>query len=343
MPKHYSPIEKARAYQMVQDGYNYSQVEQKLGINRKTVRLLVRKYNKDKIFTRKKGSGRKKSYTARDSRKLKRMIKSGACETAVDIQRSLDENELKCDSLPTIRRILHSKGLNGRVKVKKPLLNGWNKKRRLVFAKRYKNWTVNDWKKVLFSDETKIRRCGSDGRVYIWREINEKVSERTSKPTVKQMKEDFIIWSCFGYKDVGYAVKLNSTMNAKMYQNVLSMELEENIKWCLEEHDQSSMIFQQDNAPCHKAGDMMNWFEERGITVLDFSAQSPDLNPIENLWSIVKRNLSKNRKIYNKKDLWEAFQEEWNKLGGDLTKKLISSMPKRIQAVIDARGGPTQY
>jgi DDE superfamily endonuclease len=73
-------------------------------------------------------------------------------------------------------------------------------------------------------------------------------------------------------------------------------------------------------------------------------ANSPDLNPIENLWHILRNNIRK-REVQSRKkqELIEALQEEWGKLDMQMMQKLCLSMPRRLQAVIDAKGGSTQY
>lgn len=73
-------------------------------------------------------------------------------------------------------------------------------------------------------------------------------------------------------------------------------------------------------------------------------ANSPDLNPIENLWHILRTNIKRRVPTpMRKEDLAATLQEEWAKLNMDMVNKLIESMPRRLQAVIDANGGSTKY
>ena len=82
---------------------------------------------------------------------------------------------------------------------------------------------------------------------------------------------------------------------------------------------------------------------ERGIHLLPYwPAQSPDLNPIENLWSILDHNV-RDRRPQSKAELFRVLQDGWNALDRDLLRRLVDSMPRRIQAVLDNNGWPTKY
>ncbi len=70
----------------------------------------------------------------------------------------------------------------------------------------------------------------------------------------------------------------------------------------------ADFIFQQDLAPAHTAKGTKSWFNDHGVTVLDWPANSPDLNPIENLWGIVKRKM-KDTRPYNADDLKATVKE----------------------------------
>ena len=84
--------------------------------------------------------------------------------------------------------------------------------------------------------------------------------------------------------------------------------------------------------------------EEIGLDVMEWPAQSPDLNPIDQFWNHLKKQLRERKKIYaTKEELWDALQEELDVVNKDLCRKLIASMPERVQAVIKAKGGYTKY
>lgn len=100
--------------------------------------------------------------------------------------------------------------------------------------------------------------------------------------------------------------------------------------------------FQQDNDPKHSSKVLKQVFNDEQIPVLKWPSQSPDLNPIENLWETVDRKL-RTRTYSNKDDLLAGLQEQWVNLDMNIIDKLIESMPRRCQAVIDNNSYFTKY
>lgn len=112
------------------------------------------------------------------------------------------------------------------------------------------------------------------------------------------------------------------------------------------------MSFMQDNAPIHTARIIKKFFEENGISTIDWPPYSPDLNPIEHAWAKLKEMIYRlDPDIENSQgsigDLKDRFNElierAWEALGQEYFDKLIESMPRRIQAVIEAKGWYTKY
>ncbi len=101
----------------------------------------------------------------------------------------------------------------------------------------------------------------------------------------------------------------------------------------------ADLIFQQDLA-CHTAKSTKSWFYDVGV--LDWPANSPDLNPIDSLWGIVKRKMI-NKRPKNADELKATVKETWASIPPQQCHKLITSMPRRIEAVINAKGASTKY
>jgi hypothetical protein len=228
------------------------------------------------------------------------------------------------------------------VKKKKPLLSPRHRKQRLAFALKYKEWTVEDWKRVIWSDETKINRIASDGRQWMWRKAGEGLVEREVQGTVKFGGGNIMVWGCISWEGVGRLAEVEGRMNAQQYVDILK----DNLLPTMEESNilLEDLIFQQDNDPKHTSKKAQKWMEDHYITLLDWPAQSPDLNPIEHLWQHLKKQLCQyETPAQGVWEVWKRVEEEWGEIEPEVCQKLIESMPRRIGAVIKAKGGHTKY
>ncbi len=101
------------------------------------------------------------------------------------------------------------------------------------------------------------------------------------------------------------------------------------------------MYFQQDNASCHKAQIISDWFLEHDneFTLLKWPPQSPDLNPIEHLWDVVEREiLIMDVQTTNLQKLCDAIMTIWTNISEECFQHLVDSMTRRIKAVLKTKG-----
>ena len=149
----------------------------------------------------------------------------------------------------TVRNTLKEASLKAVVKKKKPLLSAIHRKRRLAFALKHQHWTVEDWKQIIWLDETKINRIGSDGQEYMWKRKGEGLTFREVKGTVKFGGGSLMVWGCIGWNGVGILSEVEGRMVAAQYVAILEAGLLQSMKESGIPEDE--IIFQQDNDSKH--------------------------------------------------------------------------------------------
>ncbi|KAI8116222.1 Transposable element Tcb1 transposase [Lucilia cuprina] len=128
-------------------------------------------------------------------------------------------------------------------------------------------------------------------------------------------------------------------MDSKYYIDILKenvLERAENLGI------KDDFVFYQDNDPKHKSWTARNWLLYNCPKVMETPAQSPDLNVIEHLWAELKKRVAK-RKPKSIATLKEVVTEEWYNIEPEFCKKLVESIPRRLEAVIRNRGKSTKY
>ena len=338
---HISFEKRARICLLIEQGSSTRQVAELEGISHSSVARIIRRRRETGSLNNKPKSGRPRILQRHDERKAIRLLKSNKCQTAIDVQRKLFVDYNKKVSADTIRRIFKRNGLQSRVLKKKPFLKKSSKQKRLIFARKYKDWTIENWRHVIWSDESKFSIFGSDGRKYYWKEAHEPIRDSHVIPTMKFGGGSIMVWGCFSSDGIGYLCRINGRMDSKLYEKILKEDFLGTLSWYKTKKD--DITFQHDNDPKHTAKRIQKWLKQNKIKVLYWPPQSPDLNPIEHLWSEAKRRLYKQPKSTSQEDLWQKLQDIWNNIESETCLKLIDSMLERIRDVIKAKGSYTRW
>ena len=306
----------------------------------RTIQRIIKIYKETGSCSPQKSSGRPRVSNKRQDRQLIRSQLSDRFATSAELNQEWKLTGIKA-SERTVRRRLVEADLRSRRAAKKPLLSKKNIRDRLQFCKKHKEWTVEDWNKVIFSDEAPFSLFGTSRRSLVRRRNGERFNKDCVIPTIKH-PDTVHVWGCFSAMGIG-ALKIlpkNTAMNSVWYKKVLEEELFPTIE---KQFPNKNAIFQHDGAPCHNAKVIKKFLEDNGVQILTpWPGNSPDLNPIENLWSILKQGVDK-LKPTNAEDLNTFILNDWNSITMNMVKKLISTMPKRIAEVIQKKGQHSKY
>ncbi|CAB1432769.1 unnamed protein product [Pleuronectes platessa] len=245
-------------------GLGYKKISRALNISLSTIKSIIRKWKEYGTTANLPRGGRPPKLKSRTRRKLIREATRRPMVTLEELQRSTAEVGESVHRT-TISRLLHKSGLYGRVARRKPLLKGIHKKSRLEFARSHVGDTANMWKKVLWSDETKIELFGLNAKRYVWRKPNTAHHPEHTIPTVKHGGGSIMLWGCFSSAGTGKLVRIEGKMDGAKYREILEENLMQSAK---DLRLGRRFIFQQDNDPKHTARATKEWFGLKNVNVL---------------------------------------------------------------------------
>ena len=177
-----TPAQRSTVITLLQDGYTYSKIQTKTGLGKATISRVKAEALADKENN---PSGHPSKLTTHDKQSIICQISTGKLDNAVQAAHFINSVISEPVHPQTVRNALKEHGFRSATKKKVPMLKKVHRQKRLDFAQQHQSRTIEDWKRVLWTDETKINRIGSDGKVYVWKQHGESISDWTSLPTVK--------------------------------------------------------------------------------------------------------------------------------------------------------------
>uniref|UniRef100_A0A8R1HYZ1 DDE_3 domain-containing protein n=1 Tax=Caenorhabditis japonica TaxID=281687 RepID=A0A8R1HYZ1_CAEJA len=200
------------------------------------------------------------------------------------------------------------------------------------------SWGPREWANHIWSDESNFNLFGTDGIQWIRRPIGSRYAPQYQSPTVKHEGGSVMVWGCFSDTSMGPLKRIVGTMERYVYEDILENTMR---PWARANLGRL-WVFQQDNDPKHTSGHVANWLRRRRVDLLEWPSQSPDLNPIEHMWEERKRRLKVVR-ASNANQKFAQLEAAWKSIPMTVVQTLLDSMPRRCQAVIDAKAYPTKY
>lgn len=319
-------------------GKSMMQIAKIVGVSKNGVATTLKRLDETKSNDDRKRSGRPRKTSAVDDRHILTISKRNHFKTAPEIRAEINKTLVKPVSTSLVKNRLNEKGYFGRVAVKKPLLRPANRQKRLLFAKTHKNWTIEQWKSVLWTDESKFELFGNKRRQNVRRKQGERYKSQCIAPTVKHGGGSVMVWGCFSFDGVGELVKIDGIMRKEHYHRILQRSAIPSGIGLIG----YGFTFQQDNDPKHTSKLCQNYLrskENEGVLeVMEWPPQSPDVNPIELLWEELDRQI---RTVCptSEKSMFDRLQTAWNEIQVEKLHKLVERLPRICAALIKARGG----
>jgi len=258
----------------------------------------------------------------------------------------------------TLRRRLREAGIRKWRAVKRPLLTPEHAKKRRNWAKIHLHWTVEDWRRVIWSDESIVKRNSDSGTVWVFR--HQTKSEKYAAKNI-QGKQKFdnlsaLVWGCFIGDKLGPIVFVDGTVKQETYIGILEEHFLPFLDTLHSENPEMPLEFVQDNARPHVAAKTRDWFKvvaaKYNLKIMEWPPNSPDMNLIEQLWAHLKYELYRRfpdtaslngSAEYIKSTLRQRLHTVWWDIGVDLLNHLVNSMPKRVEALARGHGWYTEY
>ena len=198
-----------------------------------------------------------------------------------------------------------------------------NRKLRIEFAVHHLTKDESWWNDVIFLDESKFNLFGTDWRVmYVGRKPNTELRPQNFKPTVKHGGGHVMVWGCISFKSVGNLVFIDGIINR---MNSYLKILKNNLKQSAEGAKDTFKLY-QDYDSKHNAYKVRSFLLHNCSKAIEPPPQSPNMNPIENLWNKLDRR-ERQKPVSSITELKKRHLEECNKIGSNYTSKIISNMP----------------
>lgn len=334
-------IKASKIIALLEEGCSQCFVAQRLNVSRSTVQRTWQRYQETGSIKRRPGSGKKTCTEPRDDRFLVSQALRNRKSSYVDLKNSLEEVRNEQITLWTVRRRLLAANIHSHRPARGLKLLRGHRVARLSFARNCVSWTHEDWDRVLFSDEARISLHGEDRRRRVLRRRGERFAEACFEEITPYGGGSVMFWAGINSMDRTELVFIeNGTLTAHRYITEVLIPYAQPALTALGENS----IFMDDNARAHRSGDVEAYMLEVGIRRLDWPARSPDLNPIEHVWDVLKRRVrSVQPAPQTIRELKNVITAEWERIPQETIKDILASMPRRMQAVISARGGHTQY
>ena len=242
-------------------------------------------------------------------------------------------------SVYTVRRRLAEAKLRSRRPRKRPRLTTSHVSNRMRWAMAHSHWRERQWRRVIWTDESRFKLMRTDNRIRVWREPNQEWLKENVTETLTAGGGSIMVWAGINYSGRTNLV-ICKNVTGTVYKDILQNHLLPFAHQSLGES--SNLLLMDDNATPHRCRVVKDFKDGMGIRTLRWPSKSPDLDPIENLWNILKTRVAR-RNPMNLEELRALLIEEWDGLPESLLHNLADSETRRVRALLLANGSHIRY
>ena len=336
-------LQRAMAVGQLNAGRSFNDVAQTFGVSSLTIRRLLSRFNQTNDVKDRPQSGPPRATSRREDNFICTSALRSRFKTATEINSALQHAAQPGQqrvSNQTVRQRLHEHGIWSRRPVVKQKLTQAHKVARMRWSRAHQNWRLAQWRNVLFSDEVRICLHHVDGRRRVWRRPGEEHHEQCVQQKIAYGGGSIMLWGGMSDRGRTQLVRINGNLNAQRY---IAEILTPHVQPFAQQVGQN-FILQQDNARAHTARAVTQHLTQNGITVMEWPACSPDLNPIEHLWDQLKQRID--RQVQNNTTLAQVEQiaiQQWHAIPMHRIRRLIRSMTTRVRECVQSNGAYTHY
>ncbi|MBW0582809.1 hypothetical protein O181_122524 [Austropuccinia psidii MF-1] len=300
----------------------------RMGVPKSTVHDTIRRFQEHGTCADWPKTGRPPLLNQADRHNLDEFITHNQRANLNEISQAIPNNV----SNQTISKAIHDLGKRSCIAPKKPYLCQLDFDQRLIFAQQFGHWNLQSWACIIWTDELSFELGKKADQVRVWQTPQEKYLLQNLQVNHRLGRRSLMVWGAFIGSTKGPLVFLDSTQTAETFiQKVYKPHLQPFYNYMVNApyiRTCNCIVMMEDGTPIHTAQISNKWQATNHINKLPWPAHSPDLNPIENVWKVLKTHVTKHHQPHTMEKLCMAIQKTWDDLSPDFFEKFLIDMHK---------------